>query len=165
MNKALHTPTTDNTITEQEILNAQKAWGEGIVAIGSEYINKGDYKSRAAQHIENLYAYNNGGVLFKPTLASKEQFRATFDNALSYFVGGHIDEDNGFAIKPWSKVRFGEQNMIIGGNYAAAMGNYYFTPVGSSEETKVEYTFGYIKDEEGKLRINIHHSSVPFCAE
>ena len=47
------------------------------------------------------------------------------------------------------------------GNIAIAMGHYYFTgPDGT--ETKVEYTFGYLKDGEGKLRIQLHHSSLPF---
>ena len=42
-----------------------------------------------------------------------------------------------------------------------AMGNYYFTgPDG--KETKVEYTFGYIIGKDGKLKINLHHSSLPF---
>lgn len=151
-------------ITEQEIVNAQKLWADGIVAIGNAFINRGDYKARAVQHIKELYAYDFGDVLFKPTLASEKQFRTTFDDALSYFVGGHIREDKGFAIRPWEKVRFGEQKIIIGSEYAIAMGNYYFTPVSSEEETKVEYTFGYIKSTDGKLRINLHHSSLPFSA-
>ena len=151
-----------HNITEQDVLGAQKAWADGIVAIGSVYLNKGDYRGRATQHIKDLYAYDHGDVLFKPTLAAEKQFRATFDDALSYFVGGHISEDNGFAIKPWAKVRFGEQKIIIGSDSATAMGNYYFTPVGSEDETKVEYTFGYIKDPKGNVRINVHHSSIPF---
>jgi hypothetical protein len=40
------------------------------------------------------------------------------------------------------------------------MGNYFFTrPEG--DEVKVEFTFGYMLDEFGALRINLHHSSVP----
>lgn len=154
-----------NAINEQEVLEAQKAWGAGIVAIGATFLAKGDYKARAAQHIKDLYAYEQGEVLFKPTLAAKQQFRPTFDEALSYFVGGDISEDAGFAIKPWSKVRFGEQKIVILADSALAMGNYFFTPVGSEEETKVEYTFGYIKDEDGNVRINVHHSSLPFSPE
>lgn len=150
-------------ITEQHVLDAQKAWGDGIVAISEVYVNKGDYKARAAEHIKELYAYDQSEVLFKPTLASDDQFRETFDQALSYFVGGEISEDKGFAIKPWSKVRFGEQQIITDSDSAIAMGNYFFTPVGSEEETKVEYTFNYMKDKEGKLRINVHHSSLPFA--
>lgn len=150
------------SITKKEVLAAQKAWGDGIVAISKVYLDEGDYKARASQHIKELYAYDQSDVLFKPTLASDDQFRETFDEALSYFVGGKISEDKGFAIKPWSKVRFGEQQIITDSDSAMAMGNYYFTPHGESNETKVEYTFGYMKDEDGKLRINVHHSSLPF---
>jgi hypothetical protein len=149
-------------ITEQEVLDAQKAWADGIVAISKTYLDKGDYEARAAQHIKDLYAYDQGKVLFKPTLASEDQFRENFDQALSYFVGGDIKEDKGFAIKPWSKVRFGEQDIITDSDSAVAMGNYFFTPHGETEETKVEYTFGYMKDDDGKLRINVHHSSLPY---
>tara|TARA_B100000768_G_C10947088_1_gene236083 strand:- start:353 stop:493 length:141 start_codon:yes stop_codon:yes gene_type:complete len=42
-----------------------------------------------------------------------------------------------------------------------AMGNYYFTgPDGT--ETKVEFTFDYVMDDEGNLKINLHHSSLPY---
>ena len=150
-------------ITNQDVLDAQKAWADGIVAIGAAFLAQSDYKARAAQHIRDLYAYDQSEVLFKPTLASNPQFRRTFDEALSYFVGGNVAEDTGFAIKPWSKVRFGEQQIITHSNTAVAMGNYFFTPSGSEEEVKVEYTFGYIRDEEGQIRINVHHSSLPFA--
>lgn len=149
-------------ITEEEVLAAQQNWADGIVGIGQTYLDKGDYTAAASQHIKELYAYEQGGVLFKPTLASDDQFRETFDEALSYFVGGDIAEDSGFAIKPWRQVRFGEQQIILNGETAFAMGNYYFTPTDSDAETKVEYTFGYIKDDDGRLRISVHHSSVPF---
>ena len=153
-----------NQINKQDVLDAQKTWGDGIVAIGKVFIEEGDYKARAAQHIKDLYAYGQNEVLFKPTLAADQQFRKTFDQALSYFVGGEVAEDKGFAIKPWSTVRFGEQQIVSYDDYAVAMGNYFFTPVGSDEEQKVEYTFGYIKDENGQLKINVHHSSLPYQA-
>lgn len=152
-------------ISKEDVLEAQETWGKGIEAISAIFLEKGDYKARAVYHIKTLYAYDQGDVLFKPTLASQQQFRPTFDLALSYFVGGCLPEDSGFAIKPWSKVRFGEQQIITHGDTAVAMGNYFFTPVGSDEETKVEYTFGYIKDEKGNVRINVHHSSLPYMPE
>ena len=43
------------------------------------------------------------------------------------------------------------------------MGNYYFTPVGETEETKVEFSFGYVRDSEGLMRIVLHHSSLPYA--
>lgn len=152
----------DKAISKQEVLDAQKAWADGIVAISKVFIDKGDYEDRAEQHIKDLYAYDDAKVLFKPTLASDDQFRETYSQALSYFVGGEIKEDKGFAIKPWTKVRFGEQEIITDSDSAIAMGNYFFTAQGETTETKVEYTFGYMKDDEGKVRINVHHSSLPF---
>lgn len=154
-------------ITEKEVVAAQKAWGEGIVQIGKTFTDGGDYSAAAANHIERFYAYDLSLVLFKPTLASVAQFRGSFDSALSYFVGGNASfpEDSGFAIKPWTKVRW--ENVGITNNacnMAVAMGNYYFTAKDTGLETKVEYTFGYIRDTQGRLRIVVHQSSVPYSA-
>ena len=154
-----------NCITEKEVVAAQKAWGEGIVKIGKVYSDGGDFTAAAAAHIDQFYAYDLSLVLFKPTLASVDQFRTSFDSALSYFVGGNptYPEDKGFAIKPWTKVRW--QNVGITNNacnMAVAMGNYYFTAKGGDAETKVEYTFGYIRGNDGALKIVVHQSSVPY---
>ena len=145
-----------------DVEGAQKAWGEGIVAIANAHKNDGDYVGIASNHVNTLYAYQMGPVLFKPTLAAIDQFRPTFDTALSYFVASNnaCPEDKGFAIKGWTNVRFENSEVIIDGGTALAMGNYYFTdPQGA--EVKVEYTFGYIEDDQGNLRIQLHHSSMP----
>ena len=149
-----------------DVEGAQKAWGEGIVAIANAHKNDGDYVSIASNHVNTLYAYQMGPVLFKPTLAAIDQFRPTFDTALSYFVASNnaCPEDKGFAIKGWTNVRFENSEVIIDGGTALAMGNYYFTdPQGA--EVKVEYTFGYIEDDQGNLRIQLHHSSMPAESE
>ena len=145
-----------------EVKDAQRAWGEGIVAIATAHTNGGDYVGLATDHVNTLYAYQMGPVLFKPTLAATDQFRPTFETALSYFVASNnaCPEDQGFAIKGWTNVRFENSDVIIDGNTALAMGNYFFTSQEGSE-VKVEYTFGYIKDDDGSLRIQLHHSSLP----
>lgn len=149
-------------MTRHDIDNAQQAWGDGIVAIAKAHNEGGDYEAVARNHVETLYAYGMGDVLFKPTLATVEQFRPTFDEALSYFVASNnaCPEDKGFAIKGWTNVRFENAGVILRETTALAMGNYFFTtPEG--DDVKVEYTFGYVLDEVGALRINVHHSSMP----
>lgn len=152
-----------NAITEEKIIKAQKKWGDGIVKIGATFMEKGDYTTVAKEHIDTLYAYDQSPVLFKPTRAAKQQFRGDKDSALSYFVAtnGVCPEDRGFAINPWTNVRFDNVNIIIHGETALAMGNYFFTDKDGTE-TKVEYTFGYLMDDKGDLRIHLHHSSIPF---
>ena len=152
----------DNGIVEKEVMEAQKIWGEAIVAIGEAYTQKEDYKALAAEIVDTLYGYDEGVVLFKPTKASEKQFRLTKEEAVSYFVTGIVSEDRGFAIQPWSKVRFENAGIIINDDSAIAMGNYYFTDANTEKEAKVEFTFGYFKDENGKLLINVHHSSFPY---
>ena len=149
-------------VTVADVENAQLAWGDGIVAIASAHKTGGDYVQIARNHVETLYAYDMTPVLFKPTFAAIDQFRPTFDSALSYFVASNNEcpEDNGFAINGWTKVRFENTNIIVDETTALAMGNYFFTtPEG--DEVKVEYTFGYIIDSSGNLRIQLHHSSMP----
>ena len=149
-------------VNELDINNAQKAWGDGIVAIASAHLSGGNYVEIARNHVETLYAYGIGPVLFKPTLAVEEQFRPNFESALSYFVASNNEcpEDKGFAIKGWKNVRFSNAGIILEESSALAMGNYFFTDQ-DDNEVKVEYTFGYILDENGALRINLHHSSMP----
>lgn len=145
-----------SSITHSEVEKAQKEWGEGIVEIGKSK----DAKRAAIDHIEKFYGFDNGPVLFKPTLASIDQFRGTKDEALSYFVGGEIAEDKGFALAPYTHVRWENEGIIIDADSALAMGNYFFTKE-NGKEIKVEYTLGYIKDPDGNLKINLHHSSIP----
>ena len=158
---------TKTVITEQEVLDAQKAWGEGIVKIGKVYLEQGDYKTAATEHINNFYNYQEGSVLFKPTLTSEKQFRTDFQGALSYFISGdkNYTEDHGFAIKPWSNVRWENIGTKIIGNMAVAMGNYYFTPAQGGDDVKVEYSFAYTKDKDGKLKIILHDSHLPYKPE
>jgi hypothetical protein len=150
-------------MTEELIEAAQKAWGDGIVNIAAAHTSSGNYVQTATDHINTLYAYEQSPVLFKPTLAAQEQFRSTFDTALSYFVASNnaCPEDTGFAIKGWTAVRFENVDIITEGSVGMAMGNYFFTNA-DGDESKVEYSFGYELDDDGKVRIILHHSSMPY---
>lgn len=153
---------SDVGVTQAEVLAAQEAWGDGIVAISSVHSNGGDYEARAREHIDTLYAYGESPVMFKPTLAAEDQFRETFDEALSYFIGREGSEDSGFAISGWTNVRWDDVQIYTDTDSAMSMGNYFFTgPDGN--ETKVEFTFGYVADDNGDLKINLHHSSLPYA--
>ena len=153
-------------ITEAEVQAAQQAWGEGIVAIGRTFTEEGDYRARASEHIAKHYAYGGDQtILFKPTLAAEDQFRETTEEALSYFVGTEGTEDGGFAIAPYTAVRWDNNGTVISedGTMAVAMGNYFFTGTDNSE-TKVEYSFAYTRGDDGELDIVLHHSSLPYAA-
>ena len=157
---------TANPITAEEVAAAQQAWGEGIVAIGEVFTAEGDYSARAQEHIAAHYAYGDGQtILFKPTLAAEDQFRETNEEALSYFVGTEGTEDGGFAIAPYTNVRWENNGTVISddGSMAVAMGNYFFTGT-DGNETKVEYSFAYERGADGDLDIVLHHSSLPFSA-
>lgn len=151
---------THHQITKEEILAAQKAWGDGIVAIGAAE----NHKKAAMELIDTLYGYDIGPVLFKPTKASVVEFRDTKEEALSYFVTGKEPEDKGFALAPYTKVRFDNKGIIIDCDSALAQGNYYFTKSDGSE-IKVDYSLGYVEDKNGHLKINLHHSSLPYKPE
>jgi hypothetical protein len=152
-------------ITEAAVLAAQETWGNGIVAIGKAYTDGGDFRAIAAGHVDALYGYDEGTVLFKPTKAAAEQFRLNEDDALSYFVGGRVGEDHGFALQPWTAVRFENAGMIIDSDSATAMGNYFFTDANTGNEVKVEYTFEYVRGPDGALLIVVHHSAFPYHPE
>ncbi len=150
-------------ISKEKVLEAQKEWGNGVVKIGSLKDNRAECDAFTEEFLEKLYSFGAGPVLFKPTKCAVEQFRPTKEEAKSYFIAGEnkaCNEDNGFAINPWTKVRFENSNFILEETRAIAMGNYFFTDL-NGNEAKVEYTFGY-KLENGNLKIDLHHSSFPY---
>jgi len=150
-------------ITKQQVVKAQKTWGDALVNLGKIYIDGQDYKKAAENLVDNLYAYQTGQVLFKPTKAADIRFRTRKEGAISYFIGHNknFPEDKGFALKPWTNVQFKNEATYINGNVAMAMGKYFFTPQ-KGDAVKVEYTFGYVKNDDGKLKIVLHHSSLPY---
>lgn len=150
-------------ITKQQVLDAQNEWGSGVVKIGSLKDNRQECEAYASEFLDNLYAFEVGELLFKPTKCEFEQFRPIKLEALSYFIAGEdraCKEDKGFAIQPWTKVRFENAGIILEESRAIAMGNYFFTDL-DGNEAKVEYTFGY-KLLGGRLKIDLHHSSFPY---
>jgi hypothetical protein len=78
-------PEMKKLLTKKMIRAVQQSWGDGIIKIGNAFRNKEDYKSIAAEFIKQHYGYDDGIVLFKPTLASIEQFRDTFEKAFILF--------------------------------------------------------------------------------
>jgi hypothetical protein len=152
-------------ITVSEVSKAQELWANGLIAIGKAYTEKGNYEQVAKTLINELYAYNyeNGVVMFKPTKAKVAPFRKTKESALSYFVGDNAKfmEDKGFALQPWTKVVFHNNEMYFHGDMAIAMGTYDFTDTKGKVVT-VEYTFAYVKANDGTLKIVLHHSSAPY---
>ena len=154
-------------ITLGELEEAQIAWGAGLVGISTAYANGEDYVSVAVAVLEDLYGYNYGPVLFKPTIASDVPFRFDWDGAASYFIGTSapvsIPEDGtGFATNAWTAVNFqNDWEFIINGETAIGMGTVVLTD-GNGEEVRVEKSMGWFRDPNGDIRLQLHHSSVPF---
>ena len=163
-------PGCKEDVTEAEVLQCQTAWADAIKTCSKIYLENGDYVSAAAAAAGELYGYGHSEVLFKPTKAAEFPFRPTGGDAMSYFVGGKsvkngYEEDGGFAInsgKGFSEVVFNNHKVDLNGPIAIAMGEYQFTCATTSEVSKVEYTFGYKRNADGKARIFLHHSSVPY---
>jgi len=150
-------------IIKEQVLDVQNKWGEGVVKIGSLKESRTECEAFTSKFLDELYAFDRGLVLFKPTKCAIEQFRPTKAEAASYFIAGDgcaCKEDQGFAIAPWTKVKFENSDFILEENRAIAMGNYYFTAL-DGDVVKVEYTFGY-KLIDGALKIDLHHSSFPY---
>ena len=169
---AITSATAPAPITLDEIITAQRNWGDALVGISNTYLSGGDFIVEASKAADQLYGYGRTDVLFKPTKAADTPFRPTAQGALSYFIGGDkvltggYAEDKGFALGPggvgWKKVVFDNNKVDLNGNTAQAMGEYYFYPAAGGAPAKVEYTFGYKRNDDGKIRIYLHHSSLPY---
>ena len=147
-----------------ELVNiTQKKWADMVLKIGNAYREKINLDNLVSELLHKVYAFDHCSILFKPTLAKFNQFRSTKEEFISYFLGQNkvCKEDKGFAIKNWKSIKFENYKIIEHHNYLLSMGNYFFENQ-EKELLKVEYTFGFIKINSNELRINLHHSSLPY---
>ena len=162
----------NETIQISEVQAAQQGWCDALLAISKAHAEGGIEKSKplAGEVIDAAYGYQFGPVSFKPTWTKGDTtFRETRSGALSYFVGDDSAfADPGFAIgfpnsqrSPW--VECTPEIVVIQsfGNTANAMGWVHFVAADGSK-SMVDKTFGYVRDDDGSLRIILHHSSLPF---
>lgn len=160
---------TELTLTVEEVNAAQQGWVDALVEIGRKYEAGEDYRAFAEQVLTDAYDFDDGRVFFKPTLTMTDQtFRKTKKGALAYFVGGDPDypNDNGFALKPWVEARYdnterGAEEVMVYGNIGIAMGNVYFKDK-DGNEIYVDKTFVFRKTDDGKVRLIVHKSALPF---
>ena len=143
-------------INETDVKLFVDSWKQGVLDIKNVYDNKGDYQEQASKFLETHYLFKTESVMFKPTLTHEEIFRNSFDRALSYFIGGDIDEDKGFAIQDWKSIDTDQINILIEDELIIAMGVLSFI---SDEVLKVAFTF-ILKESNSNLKIKVHHSSV-----
>lgn len=157
---------SEMAISEFELAEARKAWGDALVAISKTYEEEGIDAARTLANtvLDSAYGYNLGPVLFKPTLASGEHtFRPTKAGALAYFVGhdAAYPLDGGFGLKGWRSVESETSAHFIEGDVAMWMGWVKITDK-NGDVTQVDKSWGYKKDADGTVRIVLHHSSLPF---
>ncbi len=148
---------------QAKVFKIQNEWANSIIKIGKAYLEKKDYISLTNEVLDNLYFFDKGKILFKPTKAYKKQFRRYKEDFISYFIGHNkvSDEDKGFALEPWKRIYFENFDIITIDKITISMGNYFFINY-KDEKIKVEYSFGYSFDKNNKLKIIFHHSSIPF---
>ena len=153
-------------IIENDLSEARTAWGNGIIEISKAFETNGIKMATlvASNMIDNLYGYDSWNVLFKPTLSGGvKTFRTTKEGALSYFIGQNSTDpnDNGFGIKFWRKVKTDTSAIFLDETIAMWMGWVTFVDR-NGQVTKVDKTWGYKLDNDGNLRIVLHHSSLPY---
>ena len=144
------------SINETDVKLFVDSWKQGVLDIRNVYHNKGDYQEQASEFLKTHYLFDTECVFFKPTLTREEIFRNSFDGALSYFIGGDIDEDRGFALQEWKSINTDQINILIEDLLIIAMGVLSFK---SDEVLKVAFTF-ILKESNSSLKIKAHHSSI-----
>lgn len=156
----------NNNISADEVKAAQEGWGKALIQISQDNEKHGRQKAMETANavLDAAYGYADGPVLFKPTLTHGEQtFRTERDGALAYFVGGNskYPNDGGFALKGWKKFEYKNAAVYINGDTAMTMGNVMLTDK-SGQVTVVDKTWAFKKGNDGKIKIILHHSSLPY---
>ena len=151
-------------IAQADVEAAQRSWCAALIEIGHQGATGGNAKATATDVLSKAYDYDTGTVLFKPTLTFGAQtFRTTKQGALAYFVGGDSSypDDSGFALKQWVKCEAKVIGVVVHGDMAIAMGNVHLEDAKGNKVT-VDKSFGYLRHDDGGLRIVLHHSSLPY---
>ncbi len=154
----------EKQFTQQMVVETLQRWCDNVVMVGKIYSDGGDVRSAAEQVLSDNYDYDNGKVLFKPTLAFGEQtFRPTKEGALAYFVGGNANypNDKGFLLKPYVKTWFTDLDYVLQGPLAIVQCNMHFIAA-DGNQFYVNKSFVFKACEDGKMRIVLHQSSLPF---
>lgn len=131
-----------------------------MVAVGAAS-SQAEAHALAVQLVKTHYMIEDGSLLFSPTKAAVKQFRRTLEDAVSYFIGKQNTEDTGFALEPWSSIRFDNAGIVCRDDVGIAMGNYFFGRSDGSE-LMAEYSFVFVRDNTGQLKIQLHHSALPY---
>ena len=146
-------------IEKNEVIKFLSSWTNGVIEIGKAYEEKDDFTGIAINFLNHHYAFEEDNVMFKPTFTSIKLFRNNFEEALSYFIAGYFDEDNGFALKPWTKIELDQEpNIRLIDNCVCVMGSLNFYPLKSEDYSKVVFTF-ILKKFSNNLKLILHHSS------
>lgn len=150
--------------TDEMVHSAMQTWCDNVVAVGQAHTDGGDARAVATKVVTDNYDYDNGKVLFKPTLAyGKQTFRPTKEGALAYFVGGDesFPDDKGFKLKPWVKVWYNKLDYILHDDLAIVQCNVHFIG-GDDSHIFVNKSFVFRECDDGKVRIILHQSSLPY---
>ena len=152
------------SISAEQVRQAQSSWANSIMAIGAAASWEESHEL-AVGLAESLYQLD-GTLLFCPTKAAERQFRASIKDVVSYFVGRDENnpEDQGFALARLSDIRFENTGIVCGSEHAMAMGNYFFTNL-KGDELKAEFSFVYVRDAAGEIKIQLHHSALPYSGQ
>jgi hypothetical protein len=140
--------------------------GKVLYVIGKSYLENGVYKTAATSSSIICIAMRTDNFIQTHHGLGTTYF-VRISGSLSYFIGGDslYPEDHGFALHPWRSVRWENTGIRIYDNIAIAMGNYYFSPAEGGSEVKVEYSFVYLKDTNGTIKITLHDSHFPLHSE
>lgn len=163
----------DRSLKPEMVERAVRKWCDNVVCVGRVFSENGDVDEIALKVVNQTYDYDNvddGGsepkvsVLFKPTQAFAEQtFRPTKGGALAYFVGCNPEfpYDAGFKLKPYVHVCHTELRSIELGPVALAQCKVRLTE-GDGSYLWVDKSFAFKICQDGRVRIVLHHSSLPY---
>lgn len=150
--------------TEKQVIDTLQLWCDNVVLVGKIHAEGGDVLNVCCKILSENYDYDNGKVLFKPTLAFGNQtFRPSKEGALAYFIGGNSDfpNDKGFKLKPWVKVWFSKLDYILHDDLSIVQCNIHLIGEDDSH-IFVNKSFVFKICEDDKIRIILHQSSLPY---
>ena len=145
---------TPSQIKEQDVLDAQHAWKNNIMALSRSALSQQNFEKQVEECVKSLYDVNDR-FLFKPTTAQINPVHVSLERTMTYFKGV---KDN-----PISDIVFNNKAIHYYDDKAFVMGHYIFYFQSNPKALfKADYSFVYKKTSNGKTAIILHHSSLTY---
>jgi hypothetical protein len=154
--------TKSEPITKREVIAFQKSYGVSFNSISEAIDNETYYETKANQHIDKFYNFDDSEVMIKVDGNIDTPFRYTKEGLLSYLIGksSKFPNDKGITKQNWRKIDWSNNGIIYQEDMAIIFGKVDMS--NEDQKTLVQnFMMALKRNADGELKLIAHKISKP----